>query len=386
MHQYHTPVTAFFMPLSQGMEHDEKTGDTVASLKSPLSAQVTFCSSTDSDCDGCFSRDSTVSTYSAVACRSSSSRGTLTSKHDIVRERYFHRLGICAASIDRRDSLNQRTLTASQTFTSSCSAPGRKIGYQARQSSSREEIPPSTTASHEDCSRHDKIILLRRSVQYTTTLKSDPNGDDANSTAAPRVSLSEFDLSSAWASLLSNDTASTASSSTLDGAFDLFSLPSDSSIAFGRRDSTKSFDIENMAQELRPSRVDLSLSFISKQRKVSFDSTVKTATIPSRRSYSDRIKSRIWSSSEEIYANCFRNVREYEYDGKNWRTVKEECDFLRCASANRLHLVHPAHFSGLPPSLSPWQIEQYAIFNSGSDVSSIPNEIEVGGDPDGIFY
>ncbi|KAL3807002.1 hypothetical protein ACHAXA_000947 [Cyclostephanos tholiformis] len=244
------------MPLSQGMEHDEQTGDTVASLKSPLSAQVTFCSSTDSDCDGCFSRDSTVSTYSAVACRSSSSRGTLTSKHDIVRERYFHRLGICAASIDRRDSLNQRTLTASQTFTSSCSAPGRKIGYHA-----------PVFISHEDYSRHDKIILLRRSVQYTTTLKSDPNGDDANSIAAPRVSLSEFDLSSAWASLLSNDTASTASSSTLDGAFDLFSLPSDSSIAFGRRDSTKSFDIENMAQELRPSRVDLSLPFISKQRK-----------------------------------------------------------------------------------------------------------------------
>ena len=208
-------------------------------------------------------------------------------------------------------------------------------------------------------------------MKYTTELKSDPNGDHSNS-IAPRSSLSKFELSSAWTSLLSNDTASTLSSSSepLDGAFDLFSLPSETSIAFSRFDSAKSLETNTIALEVLPSRDDLSLASIPKQRKVSFNSTVKAATIPSRRSYSDRIKSRIWSSTEEIYANGFRNVREFEYDGNNWRTAKEECDFMRCASANELLLVHPVHLIGLP---------RCAVSNFG------PNEDEFDDDPDEMF-
>jgi hypothetical protein len=139
-----------------------------------------------------------------------------------------------------------------------------------------------------------------------------------------------------------------------------------------------------------PSRDDLSLSSIPKKRKVSFDSTVIAATIPSRRSYSDRIKSRIWSSTEEIYANGIRNEREFGYDGKNWRTAKEECDFMRCASANEILLVHPVHFSGRLSSLSRWQHDQVAVSNVDSAVSSRPNELEeaeeeVHDELDGIF-
>jgi hypothetical protein len=373
------------------------TGDAVASLKPTSSEQVTFCSSADSD--GCPSRDSTVCTSSyAIASRRHGSHGTATPKNDRVRERYFHRLGISGSPVERLDSLKQWALTASQS-TPSSSVPERNLCYLAdkamrdrlRLSSSHGDIPASTTACQEDCTRHDKIILLRRSVQYTTELKSDPSGGIANSMAALVVSPSEFDLSSSWISLLSTDTATIASSSSYDGAFDLFSLPSDSSIAFGRRDSTKSLDTNYMAQELFPSRDESSLSSIPKQRKVSFDSTVKATTIPSRRSYSTRIKSRIWSSSEEIYANGIRNEKEFEYDGKNWRTAKEEGDFLRCASANELHLVHPVHSCGWPSSLSPWQNKHLYVSDIDSIAApSIPNEEEVNNqevhdEPDGMF-
>lgn len=383
-------------PSVQGMEQDKLKVGTVAPLKPPLSAQVTFCSSNDSDTS--LFRFSTASSCHAVASRSRINCHGAPTSTDKVRERYLHRLGIFV-TIKQLYTPHQRALTASPTFTPSCSAPEKKIGYYVeklkheslRHSSSQGDIPASTSTCQEDFSRHDEIILLRRSVKYTTELKSDPNGDHSNS-IAPRSSLSKFELSSAWTSLLSNDTASTLSSSSerLDGAFDLFSLPSEASLAFSRCDSAKSLDTNTIALEVLPSRDDLSLSSIPKQRKVSFDSTVKAATIPSRRSYSDRIKSRIWSSTEEIYANGIRNEREFEYDGKNWRTVKEESDFLRCASANELLLVHPVHFSGRLSSLSRWQNDQVAVSNVDSAVSSRPNELEeadeeVHDEPDGIF-
>jgi hypothetical protein len=364
-------------PSVQGMEQDKLTVGTVASFKPPLSAQVTFCSSNYSDAS--LLRFSTASSCPAAASRSRiNCHGTPTST-DKVRERYLHRLGICPVPIEQLDTLQQRrALTASPTFTPPFSAPEKKMGYYLdkvkhdplRHSSSQGDIPASTSACQEGFSRHDEIILLRRSVQYTTKLKSDPNGEYSNS-IAPRSSLSKFEITSAWTSLLANDTASTSSSSEpLDGAFDLFSLPSETSIAFSRFDSAKSLDTNTIAPEELPSCHDLSLSSIPKQRKVSFDSTVKAATIPSRRSYSNRIKSRMWSSTEEIYANGFRNVREFEYDGKNWRTVKEECDFMRCASANVILLVHPVHLIGLPLC---------AVSNFG------PNEDEFDDDPDAMF-
>ena len=173
----------FIMPPSvKGVEQDNLPVGTVAPLKPPLSAQVmTFCSSNDSD--GCISRDSTASSCPAVASRSRINCHSAPTSTDKVRERYLHRLGICAVPIAQLDTLHQRALTASPTFTPSCSAPEKKIGYNVDKvkheslchSSSQGDIPASTSTCQEDFSRHDEIILLRRSVKYTTILKSDPS-------------------------------------------------------------------------------------------------------------------------------------------------------------------------------------------------------------------
>jgi hypothetical protein len=85
---------------------------------------------------------------------------------------------------------------------------------------------------------------------------------------------------------------------------------------------------------------------------------VQTTTIPSRHDYSKRIKSRIWSSTLEIHTNGVRNAREFEYDGKNWRTASEEDDFLCCESAEQLHLVHPVHLYGLPNQQLEFEIQE----------------------------
>lgn len=98
-------------------------------------------------------------------------------------------------------------------------------------------------------------------------------------------------------------------------------------------------------------RDDISELSISKHRKVSFDSIVKAATIPSRLSYSDRMKARLWSSTEDIYSNAVRNEKEFAFDGSNWRTASEESDFLRCPFASSISsddvFVHPVHFTGM---------------------------------------
>jgi len=270
---------------------------TVASFKPQLLAQVTFCSSNDSDAS--FLRFSTVLLCPAPGSRSRINHHS-TPTSDKVRKRYLHRLGICAVPIEQLDTIQQQVLTASPTFTLPCSAPEKKIGYYVdkvkhdslHHSCSQGDIPAFTLAYQEGFSRHDEIILLRRSVQYTTKLKSDLIGEHSNSIAP--TPLPKFELLSAWTSLLSNDTASTFSSSAepLDGTFNLFSLPSEASIAFSRCDSAKSLDTNTIARNVLTSRDDLSLSSIPKQRKVSFDSRVKAATIPSRHSYSNRRRRR----------------------------------------------------------------------------------------------
>lgn len=177
--------------------------------------------------------------------------------------------------------------------------------------------------------REDNIILLRESVKYTTKLKYNNSDEDAvfglSTSDKPNTSSpSKFELSPAWSTLLQSDeldnkaaskttaawstvlqsdglenkaaSTTTASLSELDGAYDLFSLPSDSSLAahsqrLSRDDlssagnSTKS----SGALDRLPSRDDLSYMSMStssiqqpRRRKVSFDNTVTAATIPSR--------------------------------------------------------------------------------------------------------
>ena len=75
-----------------------------------------------------------------------------------------------------------------------------------------------------------------------------------------------------------------------------------------------------------------------------------------RQSYSSRIKARMWSNPEEQYTNAMRNDLEYTFDGKDWRTAKEENEFLRCSLSSAGSsstsfeelLVHPVHLSPTP--------------------------------------
>lgn len=306
-----------------------------------------------------------------------------------IRQRYLHRLGIHAGSSQHNDDIGSRSQhrrtsanDGSCSKLTSCSAPA-KMSYMRKsshhslsQSSSHGDMTASTlsVSSHQQqaCSNQD-IILLKRSVQYTTQLKPDTTsrtseGDEPSSslplatsskegetTVKPSTSpsSSKFELSSAWASLLHEETASTgsASSGAVDGAYEIFSLPSDSSMAASRCGSTKSLDCA--ALERLPSRDSLSASSMPRRRKVSFDSTVKAVNIPSRLSYSNRIRTRLWSSTEDIYANALRNEREYAFDGSNWRTAREEGDFLRCSPSSQSSaedvLVHPVHFTCWSP-------------------------------------
>lgn len=316
--------------------------------------------------------------------------------------------------------------------------PSRNRNSSSRSTS--DDLDVSTSSSQQSGKCQDKLILLRRSVQFTTSLKFEPNANDGtpevlqakedetddnsgstglssaplmldvsssrtshllqeNSSATPmiskplldgaydlfslptefssataltkillksepkadvverRSSFSKYDLSSSWLSLLSKDTASTSSTSIdqFDGAYDLFSLPSDSSISPSRSNSIRSLDNISGIDRLSL-HDDISECSTPKHRKVSFDSTVKATTIPSRLSYSSRMKTRLWSSTEDIYSNAIRNEKEFAFDGSDWRTASEESDFLRCPFASSMMtddvLVHPVHFVGLLPSPS----------------------------------
>jgi len=357
-----------------------------------------------------------------VSC-SSMSQTCIHNHHDKssdeVRKRYLHRLGI---RDDAKAEPNKHPTQENTTDTIGgvSQRQERRGSYTSEGTSLRRSI---LKPSHDTLSRsssqgaisthqngQNKIILLRRSVQFTTKLKADPTeasqlvsktpkdeGNDDIMASLPKSPPSNFDLSSAWSSLLSKDTASSTSSASseppLDGAYDLFSLPSDSSIlATSRCDSNRSLDNTIVAMDRLPSRddffSDLSSSMIRRRRKVSFDDTVKAATIPSRFTYSNRIRTRLWSSSEDIYANAVRNEREYVYDGKNWRSAREEGDFLYCSShslSSEEELMHPVHFSAWPSSSysssqSRWQREQSHSSRRSSALHPVRNgELESSG-------
>jgi hypothetical protein len=95
--------------------------------------------------------------------------------------------------------------------------------------------------------------------------------------------------------------------------------------------------------------MSLSDHSIQPRRKVSFDSTVKATTIPARFSYSQRVRTKLWSSSEDIVNNAIRNEFEFSFDGSDWRRIREEKDFISVAPLSEEKL-HPAHFYGRPNS------------------------------------
>lgn len=343
---------------------------------------------------------------------------------DKVRSRYLHCLGKLSgstathAAADRSGTSSHHMVHKSKpipiggggdTELLSSSAPElfQPKSYPKGLNSSARSLPASRAPLQRrrgmSLGAEEKIILLKRSVQYTTRLKSGPadpgqqtpiitevplKGGDGSDGSPPSSSNNKFfELSSAWTSLLAEGgttasmTSTSAASEPLDGAYDLFSLPSvpsDSSVATGSRcDSMKSLDIA--ALDRMPSRDDLSMSSMPRQRKVSFDHTVKATTIPSRLSYSNRIRTRLWSSTEDIYTNAVRNEKEYIYDGGNWRTAREENGFVRfnsSSSSSPEELVHPVHFNGWPSTCQPyWQEEQQmAMSNRGSPSPSARND------------
>lgn len=80
---------------------------------------------------------------------------------------------------------------------------------------------------------------------------------------------------------------------------------------------------------------------------------------------------------EDIYNNAVRNEKEYAFDGNNWRTAREESDFLRCSSISSSspeELVHPVHFNGWSTYPQPsWNNEQSLSSTQRSEVPSPKN-------------
>jgi len=287
---------------------------------------------------------------------------------DSVRAKYLHRLGFGISS--------KSESTHSDVTGGSCASSHHKAltpstaCESARLSSSLDDrllIP--TPRQHSK--RQERLILLRRSEQYTVDLKFD---ESYSYEVKPK-----FELSSAWTNFLSSsfnalDQSQSSNQEPLDGAYDLFSLPSDSSLSIRPKspDSSTYLACSADSQVTMPSLLRRESSKTSRgelsnhsaprrpRRKVSFDSTVIATTIPSRFSYSDRIRSRLWSSTNDIHANAIRNEHEFMYDHNDWRTSTEEGEFASSKSSSssseqqmsaQEQLVHPFHKSGYSQSM-----------------------------------
>jgi hypothetical protein len=82
-----------------------------------------------------------------------------------------------------------------------------------------------------------------------------------------------------------------------------------------------------------------------KQRSVSFDNNVQVLPIPSKDSYSDRIRKYLWSNPSEMLHNASRNAREFRFENWDWRQVADDAEFFRCPVTG--DLIHPCHVSSM---------------------------------------
>ena len=77
----------------------------------------------------------------------------------------------------------------------------------------------------------------------------------------------------------------------------------------------------------------------AKASSVSFETSVKVHSIPSRKDYSNRVKKSLWMQPRELEESAARNYFEFQSEGWDWRRATEEQDFVRYEN----QLVHPAH-------------------------------------------
>ena len=327
-----------------------------------------------------------------------------------VRKRYLHRLGInehhnCGSDVqtdlDSITTCSRESSEAKLRSSSPISMCGNKPPPLPLSSESSRSSSRSCHSRHGESER----VLLRKSVHYTTELKFNKSDtadvEEVQQSSSTKLSSSPLGdgLSTAWTShlLAIGETDAhdhdTSNAELLDGAFDLFSLPSDSSVLSGKRpiNTAASYDSFTEASSVSNTMTS-SFSFnslcreineIRRPRKVSFDTKVKEATIPSRHSYSQRIRTKLWSSSEDIVHNAMRNEFEFSFDGRDWRNSREESDFISVTPSSD-EKIHPAHFYGWPHASRSMPV----LFNEESSLerkgSSSDDE---GGDMDvcGVF-
>ena len=115
-------------------------------------------------------------------------------------------------------------------------------------------------------------------------------------------------------------------------------------------------------------------------------------TIPSRHDYPDQVRAAIWTNQADILSQAYRNDLEYEYDGRNFQSAREEDEFIRCsltppssAMEQEEILVHPVHF--LPTS--PWRKtntpSQHSTLTSARSVHCHTEELDDDNYADGVF-
>lgn len=349
-----------------------------------MSAATTSSMTTFSESDGWSSSQSTASSNHRR-------RHSIDVDGDHMRAKYLQRLGFDVSKSSDAAADGVTDISDSQHHEKALppnTSDAPPVLSRSLDDSGLTSLRTKHRNKHGDKHRHrqERLILLRTSERYTVDLKFDKSyaercnipTDEATANSSSPPTSNKFELSSAWTNFLSSSSdscvaASPSSSSAepLDGAYDLFSLPSDSSMNKPYPDSaTELFALASGLNEVTTPILLRRESFKSRsehtssswtnqssmhrpRRKVSFDSTVIATTIPSRFSYSDRIRSRLWSSTNDIYTNAIRSEQEFMYDGSDWRTATEEEGFV-CHSSSAgsspssvpEQLVHPFHNNG----------------------------------------
>jgi len=78
------------------------------------------------------------------------------------------------------------------------------------------------------------------------------------------------------------------------------------------------------------------------KRCITFDESVNVVPIPMRHEYSDRIRSRLWSNTVELYENAARNHVEFAAESFDWRNACDDEQMYICSTTGEK--IHPIHY------------------------------------------